>query len=350
MFRKINAAGPLGILLFASLIFAVSFAISYGWARRNYASVQSAALLTPLSSDKDRDALSGPVNRVRTETARLSIKSGRLIEGTRELLESTTYDAHGKRIDNSYFLVSTNSQVGKEEYAYDDKGNVREMTLRDDNNNILSKEIYSYEYDAIGNWVKMITSAVVYEGGKMTQQPTEVTYRQISYYYDQAIAEIVKPDSPANTVALTDEQRAQEEIASLRVVLEEWVAATNARDLEKLMQFYSSKVDAFYHARNVSQDFVRADRARMFQRADAIEVTAGEPEININRDDGTATMRFRKTYITKVDGRERRGEVIQQLQWERTAEGWKIVSERDVKVRAKSERRTVGGSAVSGEQ
>jgi ketosteroid isomerase-like protein len=333
MFLKINASGPLGILLFASLIFAVSFAISYGWARRNYASAQSAAILTPLSSDKDRDALSGPVNRVRTETAKLSIKSGRLVEGTRELLESTTYDPLGKRIDNSYFLVSTNPQVGKEEYAHDDKGNVREMTLRDDNNNILSKEVYAYEYDAIGNWVKMITFTLVYEGGKMTQQPTEVTYRNISYFYDQAVAEIVNPDLPA--AALTDEQRAQQETAALRVLLEGWVAATNARDLEKLMQFYSSKVDAFYRARNVSQEFVRADRARLFQRADAIEVTVGDPEINVNRDDGTATMLFRKAYVTRIDGRERRGEGIQQLQWARTAQGWKIVSERDVKVRLK---------------
>lgn len=333
MFRKIYASGLLGIFLFASLIFAVSFAISYGWARRNYASAQSAAVLAPLGSDKDRDALSGPVNRVRTETARLSIKSGKLVEGARELLESTTYDPHGKRIDNSYFLVSTNSQVGKEEYAHDDKGNVREMTLRDNNNNILSKEVYSYEYDALGNWVKMITSAVVYEGGKMTPQPTEVTYRNISYYYDQAIAEIAKTDSPATT--LTDEQRAQEDMTSLRGLLEAWVAATNARDLEKVMQFYSSKVDAFYRARNVSQDFVRADRARLFQRADAIEVKTNDPEININRDDGTATMRFRKAYVTRMDGREHRGEVIQQLQWARTAEGWKIISERDVKVRRK---------------
>jgi ketosteroid isomerase-like protein len=333
MFRKIYASEPLGILLFASLIFAVSFAISYGWVKRNYASAQPAAILTPLDSDKDRDALSGPVNRVRTETARLSIKSGRLVEGTRELLESTTYDPRGKRIDNSYFLVSTNSQVGKEEYAHDDKGNIREMTLRDDNNNILGKEVYAYEYDAIGNWIKMITFTVVYEGGKMTRQPTEVTYRNISYFYDQAIAEIANPDLPA--AALTDEQRAQQEIASLRVMLEGWVAATNARDLEKLMQFYNTKMDAFYRARNVSQEFVRADRARLFQRADAIEVTAAEPEIDINRDDGTATMRFRKVYVTKVDGRERSGEVIQQLQWARTAQGWKIVSERDVKVRRK---------------
>jgi hypothetical protein len=43
-------------------------------------------------------------------------------------------------------------------------------------------------------------------------------------------------------------------------------------------------------------------------------------------------MRFRKQYVIRVDGRERRGEVIQQLQWQRTDEGWRIVGERDLRV------------------
>jgi ketosteroid isomerase-like protein len=331
MFQKVYQPGSLGLFLLACTAFSISFAISYGWSQRSGAGVQPAASLVPLGSDKDQDGLSGPVNRVRTETARLSMKSGKAVEGRRELLESTTYDPQGKRVDNSYFLVSSNSQVGKEEYVYDDKGNVREMIVRDDHNNILSKELYAYEYDGVGNWVKMTTSTLVYEGGKVVSQPTEVTYRNISYYFDQAIAEIVKPDSPA-TANLSDEERAEAELASLRSALEGWTAAINARDLDGLMRFYGSTMDAFYRARNVSQAFVRADRQRLFQRADAIQMTIGEPEINMNRKDGTPTMTFRKGYVVRVEGREHHGEVIQQLQWRRTDEGWKIVSERDIKV------------------
>ena len=331
MFQKVYQPGSLGLILLACIAFSISFVISYGWSQRNHASAPGDSSITPAGSEKDQDGLTGPVNRVRTETAQLSTKSGKLVEGRRELLEATTYDAQGRRIDNSYFLVSRNSQVGREEYVHDDKGNVREMTLRDANNNILSREVYTYEYDAVGNWIKMTTATMIYEGGKVVSQPTEVTYRNISYFLDEALADIAKIDQPA-TNNLSDEQRAEAELASLRGAFDGWVAAVNARDLEELMKFYGSKVDAFYRARNVSQAFVRADRERLFQRADAIEVKTGAPEISMNGEDGAPTMRFRKSYVVKVDGREHRGEVVQQLQWRRTDDGWKIVSERDIKV------------------
>jgi YD repeat-containing protein len=331
MFRKIYLPGFLGILLLAAIGFAVGFTISNRWVQQTTGSTQSAALI-PLDNDKESDGLRGPANRVRTETAKLSLQSGKFVEGPRELLESTTYDHQGKRTDNAYYLVSSNSQLGREEYVRDDKGNLSEKTVRDDNNKILSKEVYTYEYDAVGNWVKMITSTVVYDAGKVTQQPTEVTYRNITYYFDQAIAEIVKTNPALATGNSANERETKGDSASLRGSLDEWVAATNARDLERLMQFYSPEVDAYYRARNVSQDFVRADRTRLFQRSDAIEVTVGAPEITISADEREATMRFRKSYLMKVQGRERRGEVLQLLQWRRTDEGWKITGERDIKV------------------
>jgi ketosteroid isomerase-like protein len=177
----------------------------------------------------------------------------------------------------------------------------------------------------------MTTATMLYEGGKVISQPTEVTYRTISYYLDEALAEIARTNQPAAN-DLSDEQRAEADLASLRGALDGWVAAINARDLEGLMKFYGAKVDAFYRARNVSRAFVRADRDRLFQRADAIEVKTREPEISMNREGTEPTMRFRKSYVVKVDGREHHGEVVQQLQWRRTDDGWKIVSERDLKV------------------
>ena len=160
---------------------------------------------------------------------------------------------------------------------------------------------------------------------------TEVTYRNITYYFDQSIAEIVKSnqkemENPSGSAG------AQGNFASLRVAFDGWLAATNARDLEKLISFYSPKMEAFYRARNVSQDVVIADRTRMFKRADKIEVSTDDPEITISGDGQTATMRFNKTYLMRVAEREHHGKVIQQLRWELTPEGWKIVSERDIKV------------------
>jgi hypothetical protein len=43
-------------------------------------------------------------------------------------------------------------------------------------------------------------------------------------------------------------------------------------------------------------------------------------------------MRFRKKYDVSNGQASRRGEVVQELRWQATAEGWKIFSERDIKV------------------
>ena len=43
-------------------------------------------------------------------------------------------------------------------------------------------------------------------------------------------------------------------------------------------------------------------------------------------------MRFRKRYQIRGGEGERSGEVLQELRWRRTPTGWKIVSERDLRV------------------
>jgi ketosteroid isomerase-like protein len=111
-----------------------------------------------------------------------------------------------------------------------------------------------------------------------------------------------------------------------------WVGATNAGDLAGQMDFYMPRLDAFYLARNVTRDFVRAEKERAFAGADLIDIRAAEPEI-IFRDGGrTAVMRFRKQYRIEGRRRARRGEVVQELRWRRTPQGWKITSERDIRV------------------
>ncbi|MBD0325222.1 MAG: nuclear transport factor 2 family protein, partial [Pyrinomonadaceae bacterium] len=294
----------------------------------------SSAIPAP-GSDKEQDGLSGPVNRVRTETSKLSSQSGKLTEGPRELLELTVYDRQGRRIDNAYYLVAVNSQPGEEQYQYNEKGNVSEMTLRGAGNEMLRKEAYAYEYDALGNWVKMVISTLVYEDGKLTQQPTEVAYRNITYFFDQAIADIVNSNSSIKDGA-SSVQNAQGDFASLRGAFDDWLAATIARDLERLLKFYSPRMEAFYRARNVSQDIVRADRTRLFEIAEAIEVKAEAPEITMSGDGRSATMHFNKEYFMRAGGRVRQGKVVHQLRWQLTDEGWKIVSERDIKVLSRS--------------
>jgi ketosteroid isomerase-like protein len=116
--------------------------------------------------------------------------------------------------------------------------------------------------------------------------------------------------------------------AELRASLNGWLAATNARDVGKQMEFYAPNVEAFYLARNASRAAVREEKSRLFSQARAVDVRASEPEIRLGRDGRTAVMRFRKRY--QID--ERGGEVLQELRWRRTDSGWRIVGERDLRV------------------
>lgn len=153
------------------------------------------------ASEREQDGLNGPVRRVRTETVKLSNKNGKLVEGQRVTLEVVAYDIKGAKVENAYFPIPGASITGKEVYKYDDKGNIIEMTLQDEKGMLLSKETYTYELDQFGNWTKMTTSVAVIENGKITFEPTEVTYRTISYYLDEAtLAKMNQPAAPAASV------------------------------------------------------------------------------------------------------------------------------------------------------
>jgi protein TonB len=147
------------------------------------------------ASEREQDGLAGPVRRVKTETAKITVKNGKPLEGARAVLETTTYDQKGNRVDNAYFLAAGGSLTGKEVYKYDERGNIVEMTLHNEDGSLLAKEVYTYEFDAVGNWVKMTTAVAVIEGGRVNFEPSEVTYRSISYYLDETM--MAKMSQPA---------------------------------------------------------------------------------------------------------------------------------------------------------
>jgi len=147
-------------------------------------------------SDRARDGLVGPVRRVRTEVVRVSNASGRIVEDNKRLLlETAEYDLKGAKTQNQYFPVAGSTLTRRESYKYDDKGNISEMTLLNADGSLLSKEVYKYEFDSIGNWVKMITSVAGVENQKIVFDPTEITYRTIFYYLDASMARMVQPSS-----------------------------------------------------------------------------------------------------------------------------------------------------------
>ncbi len=163
------------------------------------------------SSERELDGFVGPVRRVKTEVVRLANKGGKFIEGPRALLENAAYDIKGVKSEYSYYpgaIVAFESN-GRETYKYDEKGNISEMTLLNSDGSLAKKEVYVYEYDFLSNWVKMSTSVAVIEGGKLNYEPTEVTYRTISYYMDADVMAKMEAfqkaqtagTQPSNTVA-----------------------------------------------------------------------------------------------------------------------------------------------------
>ncbi|MEP6741639.1 MAG: TonB family protein [bacterium] len=164
------------------------------------------AVVVP-ESDRIRDGLVGPVRRVRTEVAKLLNENGKLTEAKHAVLEVISYDLKGNKVENQYFPIAGATLTGKETYKYDDKGNISEMTLVNGDGSLLSKETYKYEFDFAGNWNKMTTSVAVIEGGRMSFEPTEVTYRSIMYYLDANMLRMSQPAAAAPGVPVSTENK-----------------------------------------------------------------------------------------------------------------------------------------------
>jgi TonB family protein len=173
---------------------------------------QTNATATPVaesaSGNREQDGLKGPVRRVRVETANIVTRNGKQVELPKSVIEVSTYDATGRKIDSVAYPVAGATAPGKEEYKYDDKGNITEMTLRANDGSVLSKEKYTYELDEFGNWKKMTTAIAIYENGTISYEPTQVTYRTLTYYYGPAT---LKPGVPAAADTTPSKQRTEAE-------------------------------------------------------------------------------------------------------------------------------------------
>ena len=185
MFTRISAPFMLAVAFLAA---GTTVAQSNLTAKVN--NLQPRSTSAPVETDRVKDGLVGPVRRVRTEVVKLMAAEGRIVEGKRSLLELVSYDVRGNKVENQYFPVAGGILTGKETYKYDDKGNISEMILLNDDGSLMSKETYRYEFDFAGNWNKMTTSVAVVDSGKMSFEPTEITYRSIMYYLDEAMVKM----------------------------------------------------------------------------------------------------------------------------------------------------------------
>ena len=177
---------------------------------------QTNAAATPVaegtSGTREQDGLKGPVRRVRVETANVVTRNGKQVELPKSVVEVSTYDPLGRKIDSVAYPVEGATATGKEEYKYDDKGNIIEMILRGNDGSVLSQEKYTYELDEFGNWKKMTTAVAIYENGTISYEPTQVTYRTLTYYYGPAA---LKSNVPAAAVTAPSKQRTDVSAAPL---------------------------------------------------------------------------------------------------------------------------------------
>jgi len=218
-------------LLPAFMLWTAVLALAAPSQAQNASVTTTRAAITVLDSTKEQDGLLGSVRRVRTETAKIEFKDGQPIEGPPELVEITTYGIKGNRIENTSYPLK-DGVVGKEEYKYDERGNITEMTVRDERGALLSREAYSYEFDKLGNWTKMVTSLVVFENGELKREPIEVTHRTVTYYYNDTVAKLAEEPKPEPKPEPVQTAPAVPEAGSLRltdqVVLEPVTLSTPA--------------------------------------------------------------------------------------------------------------------------
>ena len=239
------------------------------------ASVSLRPAITVLDSTKEQDGLLGSVRRVKTETAKIELKDGRTVEGSPQLVEITTYGVQGNRIENTSYPIK-GGLVGKEEYKYDERGNITEMTLRDDKGAILSREAYDYQFDKLGNWTKMTTSLVVFENGELKREPIEVTYRTVTYYFDDTVAKIIEQpkivEQPKPSAPSVPQARSSVEIA----------AETPIRSVESAVKVTTDNTDPSANGLFlIGRDFLA-------QHKDREAVKAFKDSIKLNPDDAEA--------------------------------------------------------------
>lgn len=124
-------------------------------------------------------------------------EAGNLVEETRlhshsanDLKWAYLYDEAGRKIEESFYVVRAQGLLNKAEstldsklvYAYDAKGNLIEEARYDGAGAVKSKKSYRYEFDAAGNWISQTAREWVTRSGKVSLEPTEVTYRAMTYY------------------------------------------------------------------------------------------------------------------------------------------------------------------------
>ncbi|HEY0077953.1 MAG TPA: protein kinase [Pyrinomonadaceae bacterium] len=139
-------------------------------------------------------------------------------------------------------------------------------------------------------------------------------------------------ENTSDSAPRTTSETPEVERRALTSALDGWIAATNARSIDRQLSFYMPRLETYYRSNNVSLSEVRRDKSAAFSQADAVQISIDPPSISFGRDGRTAVMEFRKQYEIQGRGLNSSGEVVQELVWRKTEQGWKIIGERDKRI------------------
>lgn len=120
--------------------------------------------------------------------------------------------------------------------------------------------------------------------------------------------------------------------ADVRNFIERWRSTIARGDIEAHVNCYAAKVDRYFRQRNVPRSQVLRDKKRLFQlwpifhRYDISDVQVAPAGA------GRVRVTFRKTWDVRSTSRRFAGDEKERLMLAKTAGGWQIVSEEELKV------------------
>ncbi len=124
-------------------------------------------------------------------------KLGNLIEEKHHLKQTNNafswiyqYNPAGRKTEESYYLARPGEKAGMMKsllnfrvvFSYDAQGNIVEETRYNTAGQTTSNKHFQYEYDKTGNWISQIAKEAIGKPGGSVLEPTEITYRTITYY------------------------------------------------------------------------------------------------------------------------------------------------------------------------
>ena len=110
-----------------------------------------------------------------------------------------------------------------------------------------------------------------------------------------------KPPPSADVASVSEPAATPDDEHVLRESLDALLAATNQRNLARVIAFYPERVTRYYLARDVAREAIAADKARQFRQAKVLDIRRiGDVALTIDPEGDAAVMRFTKRYVPRT--------------------------------------------------